>query len=235
MTEQLSQFVLFGNFRSVNFDSLSKLTALKNKYGFSTNATNDIIMPSQNSDNQGQIVVPQSFAQNMRPVFQTEDNSTSVFFGSSRIHIERRNYDSSSYNIFNNMAIDIVNSLMENLELKFIRIALNGQILLSDKKFMDELYQRLFIKSDLYNENSDEWQLRIVSKGKDETLKCGINKIISYNRTSYIGMSTEKRDLLQIGYDFNTFFGVDKVFSIDEINFFNKQATEYRKLVISGK
>ena len=235
MTEQLSQFVLFGNFSSVNFDSLSKLTELKNKYGFSTNATNDIIIPSQNLDNQGQIIASQNFIQNMRPVFQTEDNSSSVFFGSSRIHIERRNYDSNSYEVFNDMAIDIVKNLMENLDLKFIRIALNGQILLSDKKFMNELYQRLFNQSDLYSKNSDEWQLRIVSKENDETLKCGINKIISYNRTSYIDVSTEKMDRLQIGYDFNTFFGIDKVFSIEEINYFNKQATEYRALVISGK
>lgn len=235
MTEQLSQFVLFGNFSSVNFDSLSKLADLKSKYGFITNATNDIIMPSQNMDNQGQIVVPQSFIPNMRPVFQTEDKKTSVFFGSSRIHIERRDYESEGYNTFNNMAIDIVNSLMK-IELKFIRIALNGQIQLFDKKFMDELYQRLFNRSDLYNSNSDEWQLRIVSKENDETLMCGINKIISYNRTNILGgVSTEKRDLLQIGYDFNTFYGIDKVFSIDEINYFNKQATEYRKLVISGE
>lgn len=229
MTEQLSQFVLFGNFSSVNFDSLSKLSSLKSKYGFITNAMQDIVLP-QNLDNQGQIIPPQ-----MRPIFQTEDNLTSVFFGSSRLHIERRNYDSSSYEVFNDMAIDIVKNLMENLDLKFIRIALNGQIMLSDKKFMDDLYQRLFRKSDLYNENSDEWQLRIVSKENDETLKCGINKIISYNRTSYIDVSTEKMDRLQIGYDFNTFFGIDKVFSAEEINYFNKKATEYRALVISGK
>ena len=229
MTEQLSQFVLFGNFSSVNFDSLSKLSSLKSKYGFITNAMQDIVLP-QNLDNQGQIIPPQ-----MRPIFQTEDNLTSVFFGSSRLNIERRNYDSSSYEVFNDMAIDIVKNLMENLDLKFIRIALNGQIMLSDKKFMDDLYQRLFRKSDLYNENSDEWQLRIVSKENDETLKCGINKIISYNRTSYIDVSTEKMDRLQIGYDFNTFFGIDKVFSAEEINYFNKKATEYRALVISGK
>ena len=111
MTEQLSQFVLFGNFSSVNFDSLSKLSSLKSKYGFITNAMQDIVLP-QNLDNQGQIIPPQ-----MRPIFQTEDNLTSVFFGSSRLHIERRNYDSSSYEVFNDMAIDIVKNLMENLDL----------------------------------------------------------------------------------------------------------------------
>lgn len=98
---------------------------------------------------------------------------------------------------------------------------------------MDELYQRLFNQSDLYSKNST-MELRIVSKENDEILKCGINKIISYNRQAILTY-LRRKDSIQIGYDFNTFFGIDKVFSIEEINYFNKQATEYRALVISGK
>lgn len=232
MLEINRQVVVFGNFNSVQFDSIVKLSELKEKYKFQTNAAPDIDIPFMPVIQNGQQLMAPDLRNNMRPIFQTEDKLTSVFFGASRIHVEQLKHDTEDFSTFNNMAMDIIYQVMEKLELCFTRLAVNGQILVADEKIMDKIYNDTFKESTLYGEKSDEWLLRIVSKDKDAKVNCDINRIISYERKNIIDAKGALQHVLIVGYDFNTHPGNNKVYNKEEIEKFNELGCKYRSTLL---
>lgn len=228
MLELSRQFVVFGNFNTITFDSLSKISALKEKYNFHTVATQDILTPNVSLGNNQQtpimFPVPQS-----RPVFQTDDMRTTVFFGSSRIHIEQNNFE-NGYAEFNAMSVEIVEGILNLLGVRFNRLALNGQLLITDKKRISEKFNEFFKESKVYNIESQEWLFRVESKEKNSDLKCELNKIVSYNRANVIEASGEIFPRLIANYDFSTQVGMDRFYSKEDIALFNKLGQEYRTL-----
>ena len=232
MIEKKRQIVIFGNFNSITFDSLTSFSEIKNEYKFQINAMPDI--PNEVRTPVGQPVVINPNGLNIRPVFQSEDKKTSVFFGLSRIHIEQLDQDVDSYDEYYNMAIKVIQVIVENSSVTINRIAINGQILDFDKEAMESRYTKIFKKSKLYGENSDEWQIRINTKEKINTLSCEINKIISYARGFVFETLTgEPKESLITTYDFNTKQGLNREFSLEEIKDFYSLGYEYRKNLLN--
>lgn len=228
MKELSRQFVLFGNFNSVTFDSILKLSDLREKYNLKVNAMPDI--PQLSNPQQPlnvQFGVPES-----RPIFQTLDKRTTIFFGTSRIHIEQLDSLSETYQIFNGMVMDIVSNIVENLGINVIRVALNGRLYNSDKEWSVKVFNSIFNKSKLYSDKSNEWTVRICDKENNSVLGCEINKIAQYTRGKFVDISKQELDGLIASYDFNTQVNVDKIFNETEIQEFNKLAQEYRALFL---
>lgn len=224
MKELSRQFVLFGNFNSVTFDSILKLSDLREKYNLKVNAMPDI--PPLSNPQQPlnvQFGVPES-----RPIFQTLDKRTTIFFGTNRIHIEQLDSLSETYQIFNGMVMDIVSNVVENLGINVTRVALNGRLYNADKEWSVKVFNSIFNKSKLYSDKSNEWTVRICDKESNSVLGCEINKIAQYTRGKFVDISKQELDGLIASYDFNTQINVDKIFNETEIQEFNKLAQEYR-------
>lgn len=232
MIEKKRQIVIFGNFNSITFDSLTSFVEIKKEYKFQINALPDL--PNDVRNPVGQPVVINSGGLNIRPVFQSEDKKTSVFFGSSRIHIEQLDQDTESYDEYYNMATKVIEVIVKSSLITINRIAINGQILDFDKEAMESRYTKVFKKSKLYGENSDEWQIRINTKEQMNTLACEINKIISYARGFVFETFTgQPKQSLITTYDFNTRQGLNREFTLAEIKEFYALGYEYRKNLLN--
>lgn len=233
MQEKNRQFVIFGNFNSINFDNLEKLKDLKERYGFQTTAVPDISeIPINN--NMGRINVNGLSVPNLniRPAFQSEDKRKTIFFGSSRIHIEEIDTNSDTYEEFNRISFEIIELIIQKMEVKINRVAINGQLVYTDEKMMQEIYTSLFKTSFVYGESSEEWQFRVVTSEPNDELNIGINKIATYVRGTSFDDKGNPNQVLVAGYDFNTRLETYKTFDLKEIKLFNKLGCEYRKLVI---
>lgn len=234
MKELNRQFVIFGEFKSIVLNNINRLDEIKNKYKFQINAVPDMLeLPTLNVVGQP----PFAFNSNpvdIRPIFQTLDMKTNVFFGSKRIHIEQLNQETDSYSNFNSMAVEIIKAIMLAYkdEIKVNRVALNGQISGFDETAMDKIYSDTFKKSSLYGEHSKEWQFRVNTVFEDSTLKSSLNKIVSFMRGTVYDNKKSAIDTLIAVYDLNTIRNNDKVFTVDEIDYFNNLGCQYRNSII---
>lgn len=222
MKEINRQFVFFGNFNSIKIDDIADLKELKDEYHFQTSAMPDIIFATQPVQ-PNQIPIMQNLP--IRPLFQTEDKSTTVFFGSTRIHVEQINNDSESFEDFKEMATRILNEVKNKFDLKINRVALNGQLYFSESSKMEKIFADTFKKSKLHDLKSNEWQARIVTKDFNQSLNCNINKIVFYSR----GIFENQEEGMISSYDFNTEPGIDKIYNDQEISDFFKLGCEYRR------
>ncbi len=230
MKEAKRQFVVFGNFNTISLNNINLLDDIKNQFGLQINALPDIISPNQMGI---QPVFFQSVPSvSIRPVLQSEDKKTSIFFGSSRLHVEQLEQDVETYDEFFSIALNALNAIYNTYQIKINRIAINGQLLCFDKQDMEKAYSKYFKKSDLYGESSNEWQFRINTNKKDEELDCEINQIISFSRNKLFDKVGVLTDALQSAYDYNTKYGLNKLFTIKDIEIFNKKAYEFRKSFI---
>lgn len=224
MQEITRQFVIFGNFKSVTFDDILKLSILKEKYSLTVNAMPDII----------QIVQPIQFGvppriPESRPLLQSADKRISVFFGTERIHVEELDGSSEKYDDYNKMALDIICQVVNQFKLNVNRVALNGQLFNDDKDWMQKAFNRTFNKSNLYSDNSEEWQFRVGSKDYESTLGIEVYKITEYVRGVFRDNLNNNRVGVMANYDFNTKIQSDKFFNESEIIQFNKLAQKFRE------
>lgn len=229
MKEINRQFVIFGNFNAVTFDSVFKLDRIREKYNLSINAMPDIILPPNDRAQKVSIGIgiPQS-----RPVFQTPDQKITVFFGTNRIHVEELECDSESYNEYNTMAEEIICEIIQQLNLKVIRVALNGRLFNDDSDWINNSFHKIFKPADFYSGNSEEWQFRIGSKEYFSEIDCEVNKIANYTRGIFMDNFRNNQNGVIAGYDINTPPNIERLFTIDEIKIFNKIAQKYRNYFI---
>lgn len=227
MKEIVRQFVIFGNFNSVTFESVLKLNDLREKYQLQVNAMPEIIEPPIDQPFKIQMTPPES-----RPVFQTANRKINVLFGTKRIHIEEVECESETYKVFNQMAIDIICEIVKSLELKVNRIAINGQLFCDNLETINKAFETLFNKSKLYSGNSEDWQCRVCSKEILPKLGCEINKIAQYVRGEFLDNVKKTQNGLIASYDYNTKNGIEKLFTESDIKVFNESAQKYRALFI---
>ena len=236
MKEIAKQFVIFGNFNVVNFENVLKLADLRSKYNLQMNAVPDIFVSGEQEQKginglQANVRVSMGVPES-RPVLQSADKKFTIFFGTNRIHVEELENESDNFNIFYNKAEKIICEIIEKLDLKVNRVALNGNLFNDDNDWIKSTFNKIFLKNDLYSENSNEWQLHICSKEKNTTLGCEINKIATFTRGSFIDNYNKNQVGLIAGYDYNTQVNLDKIYSINEIKVFAEEANKYRELFI---
>ncbi len=227
MKEILRQFVVFGNFNSVTFDSIMKFSELRERYKLQTNSIPDMPVgaPMPINGAIASVRVPVDG----RPIFQSSDRKFSIFFGSRRIHVEELDGDSENYQEFNKNSLEIVCEIIKTLELKVNRVALNGRLFNDNLDWIKQTFSRVFNKSNLYSENSNEWQFRIASKDANLELGCEINKIAAFTRGIFLDNVGKNQNGVIANYDYNTQVNIDKIFTEDEMRLFNNFAQEYRK------
>lgn len=233
MKEISRQLVIMGNFNAVTFDSVIKFSALREKYKLQINAMQDIPVaqpipigqPIQGNRQITSVRVPIV----SRPIFQSADKKFNIFFGSNRIHVEELDCDSGDYKDFNKNALEIICEIIKGLELKVNRVALNGSLFNDDSTWIEQAFNRVFKKSDLYSGPSNEWQFHIASKDANAQLGCEINKIAAFTRGLFLDNFGKNQNGLIANYDYNTQVNIDKVFTEDEVRFFNDLAQSYRE------
>lgn len=236
MRETVRQFVIFGNFNSVKFDNVLNLKEIRSRYNLQLNAMPDIPNPPDNNQG-GQPIAPGIVINGVqtlesRPIFQTSDKRFQIFFGTKRIHIEEFEGSSESYFEFNKKAVEIICEIIHGLKLKVIRVALNGRLYNDDKKWATEAFNKIFNRTELYSDNSMEWQFHIASKENNTVLGCEINKIASYARGNFIDGLGKMQNGIIANYDFNTQVNIEKIFNEKEIRLFNECAQKYRSQFI---
>lgn len=228
MKELNRQVVIFGNFNSVTFESILELSDLREKYSLQVNAMPDLPpLPNPKQPINVHLGVVTS-----RPILQTSDKKITVFFGSTRIHIEQIDSPSESYTMFNDMAIDIILNVIKRFGLTVTRVALNGKLYSDSKDLNEKVFNSIFNKSKLYANTSNEWNLRICDKESNSELGCEINKIAQYARGKFIDVNGQELDGLIATYDFNSQVNGGKIFAEVDINKFSKLAKEYRALFL---
>lgn len=233
MKEISRQLVIMGNFNAVTFDSVIKFSELREKYKLQINAMQDIPIAQP-------IPLGQPMSANRpiasvrvpivsRPIFQSADKKFNIFFGSNRIHVEELDGDSGEYKYFNKNALEIICDIIKGLELKVNRVALNGSLFNNDIEGIEQAFNKVFKKSDLYSGNSDEWQFHIASKDANVRLGCEINKIAAFTRGLFLDNFGKNQNGLIANYDYNTQVNIDKIFTEEEIILFNDLAQTYRE------
>ena len=113
--------------------------------------------------------------------------------------------------------------------MKVNRVALNGRLFNDNLDWIKQTFSRVFNKSNLYSENSNEWQFRIASKDANLELGCEINKIAAFTRGIFLDNVGKNQNGVIANYDYNTQVNIDKIFTEDEMRLFNNFAQEYRK------
>ena len=232
MKEINRQIVIFGNFRAIDFDIVSKISDIVKKYDLSLDAAPDYI--SNNGLNGivqfNNINILQQLplvASTSRPVLTTKDKKFSIFFGSKRLHIEENDESISSYETFLQKAEDIISSILTvYTDITINRLAINGKILLEEVDRMDEVYHNTFKPAEIYGDNSEEFSFRINTKIYSDALQSSINKIISYNRTSEILSNNTTKPIMIIDYDYNTVIDETKKYSFNGLRTLIKEGVE---------
>ena len=226
MIEKNRQIVIFGNFNGINFDSLVLFSEIKDKYKLQISAMPDI--PVEAVKGGTPVIVNAVNNLNIRPALQSEDKKTTVFFGASRIHIEQLDQTMDSYEQFYGMALEIISDILQKIKVVVNRIAINGQIVNYQQEIMDAAYKKIFKKSTLYGDTSDEWQFRITTRENNDKPSCVINKVISYTRGFVFEPTGQAKAVLATVYDFNTKQDLSREFELDEIKEFYTLGCEYR-------
>lgn len=224
------QFVIFGNYNGISFNDVMQLENVIKEFSFQFGAMPDIL-PLRRINEPISTSLP--FAQN-RPAFQSIDKRITVFFGTSRIHVEEVDGDSDKYDDFMRMSLKIINAIIEKMEIKINRVAINEQLFSDEDTWMNLIYQNLFKSSHLYGATSDEWQVRIRSKEELAKFSCYANKIVTYIRGSILDNRGKNRVGLIAGYDYNTQANAQILFSKDDIELFIENAISYRNTFIAA-
>lgn len=240
MKEYNRQVVIFGDFRSINFDITSKISDLMNKYKLTIIASPDYI-PVNNLNGAIQInglnMLQQPLpyiANQMRPILINQDKNLSVFIGTTRIHVEETNAETNSYDKFLSSAQEIIEKIVSVSENIYInRLAINGKFIVDTAEQMDNIYQSTFKDSVLYGKSSDEFSFRINTKVQSKAIRSEINKIISYNRTSQILPQNELKAIMFVDYDYNTTIKDDARFTVDDLSHIIKEGASFRSNIIA--
>ena len=217
--EQSRQFVIFGNFATINFENIVDLHELKEKYSFQIDA-----QPEAQNPSTGQMII--------RPVFKSSDNKTIVFFGTSRIHVQQKDETVESYDAFNALSLELLTSIWSTFNLTVNRIAINGNVLIKDSKKMSEIFSIIFKENVFFKTQSDEWQFRINDKEYVDNLNCEVNKIISFN-TVAASNPAKQNSMLVLSYDYNTRINNNNNFEIEQLNVFNNFAKKFRLKIVN--
>lgn len=226
MKEQVRQFVIFGNFNSINFENVNVLENVKKQFDFQINGEPDI--PTMKSF---EPIIQQNIV--IRPVLKSSSSNFSVFFGTERIHVQELDCSVDTYDEFLTNSLEIIKNICEKYGLIINRIALNGTILIDEKEKQNAIFSKVLCSNDMFDNNPDECQFRVNKKVFDTILECNINKIFSINKGKIISPNGPQ-DIYAISYDYNTEIGTQNNFDLDKINSFSKEGLNYRDKVVNN-
>lgn len=238
MRETSRQYVIFGNFSKISFESITQLSEIKDEYGFELVGKEDMPIPPENPQQ------PINFSFQppaVRPVFFNASNKITVFFGTNRIHVEQTNGESDEYDAFSKTARDILSRVIEIFDLNVFRVAVNGTLLIENSDCVKTMFNKFLKESTLNNNPNEEWFVRVNPRAIDESIMNLTNRIVIANHVllnsvQMSELSTKVSRVLFLSYDYNTVEGLQR----NPINkgllpAFYSSATNFRKKVISNE
>ncbi len=238
MRETSRQYVIFGNFSKISFESITQLSRIKDEYDFELIGKEDMPTPPENPQQ------PINFSfqpPSVRPVFFNATNKMTVFFGTNRIHVEQVNGESDEYDVFYKAAKDILSRIIDVFELNIFRVAVNGTILIENDECIKTMFSKFFNRTALNNNPNEEWFVRVNPRALDESIMCLTNRIVTANHVSLNSvqmneLSAKASRVLFLSYDYNTVEGPQRnPIGKELLPAFYNSAIDFRKKVISNE
>ncbi len=234
MKENLKEFVLFGNFNSIDYAIVNNISIQLKEYDFKLSGFNEIVqtpVPSSEGDAlslqnalPNTILTPQP-----RPALLAEEGKLRITFGLSRINIDSAIDSIDNIEKFIVLINSVAKHILSTTNITVNRIALNGRISIERSEKDITFFDKLYKKTSIYD-TDDEFDFRINSKKISADLGCKINRITTIHKSDFNFKTQQKAIILM--YDYNTETNLSRSFSIKDIDAFIKESVEFRKLFI---
>ena len=234
MKERDRRIAIFGSFGIVDRATVEEVKKINNKQefllseyttGITINTTFNGNHPTQQQSN---IVVP---------MLKTEDNNMEVVFNENLIFVRENIARIEDYDSFRDIAINILVSIIDVAKIKPTRLACSGAFTDMIEARADEIFGKIFANGTLATIPSNEWELSVNDKKRNNELNCDINGVLSIVRGREV-IGTEKNipaGPIVVVYDYNTApetMPSERDFSAEDIRSFVSAASEFRKKIL---